>query len=152
MNLYARLSATYGREELSRLIQAAQDVLGDEADTSYSVVMTAEEVMEKLNRWKAGDAGEFGDNSPNDDQINTVRKREDGMFSVRFESSEAQNWERDRAERRIPFPGCRQMIWETASRYVPPFEIDHEAVDWAIAIARGGRPCWGFEFSCRLEE
>jgi len=188
MNSYVRLSATYGREEINRLIQAARDVLGDEADTSYTVVMSSwevanmhptdthnsvyrflggfssivrlpkysddlhgekyfafieasqqvrTEVMEELHRWKAGDAGEFGELSPNDDQVITVRKRADGRFNVRFESSESQNWERDRAERRIPFPGCRQMIWDRAG--MGDFEVDHEAVDWAISFTRDGR-------------
>ena len=87
-----------------------------------------------LDGWEAGDTGEFGEFSREGPERKEVTALGGGKFAVRFRSATEAEWERNRAAQMLPFPGCRQAIWDRAGMRG---SIDHVMVDWAIDAVLG---------------
>lgn len=64
-----------------------------------------------------------------DEVHHTATKVAENLYRVETFSSLFQRWEQERAERLLPFEGCREAIWRAAGF---PGPIDHAALDWAI--------------------
>ena len=85
-------------------------------------------VREALAALPIGATVEFGEVF-SEEVHHTATKLAENLYRVETFSSLSQRWERERAERLLPFEGCREAIWRAAGF---PGPIDHAALDWAI--------------------